>query len=274
MALDIGLIGCGTIGREIATSIDEGQIPNTELVSVFDNNPDTTASFIDELDMNPSRVESLSELTAETSLVIEAAGQSAVREMALGVLESSTDLMIMSVGALADPLLREEVLDTADTVSSQLYVPTGAIAGIDAIKAASLADELKSVSLTTRKPPSGLAGAPYINKNDVDLSTLEVPTVIFEGSAKEAAQAFPSNINVAITLSLAGIGPDETRVTILADPNEKNNVHQIKAVGSAGKIETQVENVPSPTNPKTSYLAALSAIEKLRGIAVSASIGT
>jgi len=98
--------------------------------------------------------------------------------------------------------------------------------------------------------------------------------VIFEGAATEAAQAFPSNVNVAISLSLAGIGPDQTDVTIVADPAEENNVHQIEAVGSAGRIETTVQNVPSPTNPKTSYLAALSAIEKLRGITAATSTGT
>jgi aspartate dehydrogenase len=137
-----------------------------------------------------------------------------------------------------------------------------------------LTEELESVSLTTTKPPAGLEGAPYVVGNDIDLSEITGPTEIFAGAAKEAAAAFPSNINVAIALSFAGIGPDETSVRIVADPQEENNIHRIVAEGGMGRIETEVRNVPSPTNPKTSYLAAISAIEKLRGLEAAIDIGT
>ncbi|WP_248898169.1 aspartate dehydrogenase [Haloplanus halobius] len=274
MVLEIGLIGCGTIGTEIAKAIDTDRVPDTKLGAVFDVNHAKMESLADSLAGTPAVVDSVSGLTAEVDLVVEAAGQTAVQNVAVDVLKANTDLMLMSVGALADAELRTAVLDAVDARSSRLYVPSGAIAGLDAVKAAALADELSSVSLTTRKPPSGLEGAPYIETNDIDLSDFDESTVVFEGPATEAAKAFPSNVNVAISLSLAGIGPDETEVTIVADPDEENNVHRIQATGSAGRIETTVRNVPSPTNPKTSYLAALSAIEKLRGITTPTSTGT
>ena len=274
MNLDIGLVGCGTIGTEIATAVDTGRVPNAGLAAVFDIDEEQTQTLVESLDGTPEPVGSVSTMTAEADLVVEAAGQAAVQDIAVDVLESNTDLMIMSVGALAEASLRQSVTETADGESSRLYVPSGAIAGLDAIKAAALADELSSVTLTTRKPPSGLDGAPFIEDNGIDLGGLEEESVIFEGPATEAARAFPANVNVAISLSLAGIGPEETAVTIVADPDETNNVHQIEAEGSAGRIQTTVQNVPSPTNPKTSYLAALSAIEKLRGITGATSTGT
>ncbi len=274
MTLRIGLLGCGTIGTEIATAVDDGTIPDAELTAVYNRTRTAAASLVDSLDSTPSIVDSASELSAESSLVVEAASQSAVQDVAVDVLESGTSLMLLSVGALADPELRRDVVGAADRESSRLYVPSGAIAGLDAIKAAALTEELSTVSLTTHKPPAGLAGAPHIERHDIDLSALEEPTVVFEGSAKDAATAFPSNINVAIALSLAGTGPTETTVRIVADPAEENNVHRIEARGSAGRIETEVRNVPSPTNPKTSYLAALSAIETLRGITSTVSVGT
>jgi len=274
MVLEIGLVGCGTIGTEIATAIDTGRVPDTDLLTVFDIDDERVKTLVESLDGTPTSVNSASEVIAQADLVVEAAGQAAVQNVAVEVLESDTDLMLMSVGALADASLRASILGATDAATSRLYVPSGAIAGLDAVKAAALADELSSVTLTTRKPPSGLEGAPYTEENDIDLSGFDEPSVIFEGAATEAAQAFPSNVNVAISLSLAGIGPDQTDVTIVADPAEENNVHQIEAVGSAGRIETTVQNVPSPTNPKTSYLAALSAIEKLRGITAATSTGT
>ncbi len=274
MALQVGLLGCGTIGTEVAAAIDDGTVPGAELIAVFNRSRAPAESLVDSLDSAPTIVDTPSGLNAEASLVIEAAGQSAVRQHAVDILESGTDLMLMSVGALADTELRRAVLAAADDHGCRLYVPSGAIAGLDAIKAAALADELTSVSLTTTKPPSGLSGAPYIEENEIDLTTLEEPTVVYAGSAREAAAAFPSNINVALALSLASIGPADTDVTIVADPDEGNNVHRIEAIGSAGRIETEVRNVPSPTNPKTSYLAALSAIEKLRGITTATSVGS
>lgn len=271
----IGLVGCGTIGTEIASAIANGTV-DVSLGAVYDSDRADATDIQDYFDGDeqPTVVDGIEGLIAEVDLVIEAAGQNAVEAYALPILEASTDLLIMSVGALADPDLRESVTSAAEHEDALLYAPSGAIAGLDAIKAAALTGDLGSVTLTTTKPPGGLAGAPYIERNDVDLETITEKTTIFEGPATEAATAFPSNINVAVSLSLAGIGPDETTVTIVADPAEENNVHRIEAAGGMGRIQTEVQNVPSPSNPKTSYLAAISAIEKLRGLTTAVSVGT
>ena len=270
----IGLLGFGTIGREIARAVADGTV-DADLVGVCDNHPADAADVLADLfgADGPTADSSLDVLLGEADLVVEAAGAGAVRDHAVEVLDAGCDLVVLSVGALADASLREDVLGAARRNDAVVHVPSGAIAGIDAIKAAAITGELESVSLTTTKPPAGLAGAPYVEEHDVDLD-VEEPTTVFEGSAAEAAPAFPSNINVAMALSLAGIGPEETTVQIVADPDEENNVHHIEAAGGMGQIETTVRNVPSPTNPKTSYLAAVSAIEKLRGLGATVRVGT
>jgi len=130
------------------------------------------------------------------------------------------------------------------------------------------------VVLTTSKPPAGLAGAPFVAENQIDLDEIKERTVLFEGTAQEAVKAFPANINVAASLSLAGIGPQRTQVRIIADPELSANVHQIEVIGKFGKLTTRTENLPSPSNPKTSYLAALSAVATLKSITEAAKIGT
>ncbi|KDE60036.1 aspartate dehydrogenase [Halostagnicola sp. A56] len=274
MTRSIAIFGCGTIATEIARAIADGTIPAT-LDVIYDRHPEQIAATQDQFDDRSQPVEASGpDDLLEADLIVEAAGQTAVEEIATDALEADRDCLLLSIGALADETLREEIVDAARTSKGRLYAPSGAIAGLDSIKAAALTGELESVSLTTTKPPAGLEGAPYVVDNDIDLSAIGEPTVIFEGPATDAAAAFPSNINVAVALSLAGIGPDETAVKIIADPDEENNVHRISADGGSGDIETTVRNVPSPTNPKTSYLAAVSAIEKLRSLEASIDIGT
>jgi aspartate dehydrogenase len=274
MIRSVGLVGCGTIGKEIATHIADGTVP-VSLSVVYDRNPERVAAVRDKFRPggHPREADTLADVF-EADLVVEAAGQEVVDDIAVGALDSGSSCMLMSVGALADTELRSDIFRAAEQSTGRLYLPSGAIAGLDTIKTAALTGELERVSLQTTKPPEGLKGAPYIEENGIDLDAIKEPTVVFEGSADEAAPAFPSNINVAMTLSLAGVGPEETTVKIVADPAEENNVHQITAAGRMGRIETSVRNVPSPNNPKTSYLAAISAIEKLRGLNATIDVGT
>lgn len=166
----------------------------------------------------------------------------------------------MSVGALADG----ELLALLQSSKGRIYIPTGAIAGIDAIRA--VRHLLDAVTLTTTKAPKALAGAPFFETSGIKLDAIEDRTVIYEGSAADAVRKFPANVNVAAVLSLAGIGFEKTRVRIVADPAFTTNQHEITATGSFGTFQFTVNNVPSPGNPKTSYLAVLSAIECLRSI--------
>jgi aspartate dehydrogenase len=227
--------------------------------------------LIDRLKTKPIRA-NLEDLVRSSDLVVEAASQRAVPAIARATLEKGRDLMIMSVGALADAEMYRSIKKMALEHGSKVYLPSGAISGLDGLKSASVG-KIRRVTLTTTKNPVGLQGAPYIREKKIDLSDLKVPTLIFEGSAAEAVKAFPANVNVAATLCLAA-REGEVRVKIIADPDIKVNRHEIVAEGDFGLITTKVENVPSPKNPKTSYLAALSAIATLRSIIEPIKIGT
>lgn len=270
MVLKIGLVGCGAIGSEIARSIDRGEIA-AQLVAVCDHNPETARELIDSLKNKPVKAD-LEGLVNSSDLVVEAASQRAVPAIAKAALEKGRSLMIMSVGALADAELYRSIKRTAAEHGSKVYLPSGAISGLDGLKSAS-SGSIKRVTLTTTKSPASLEGAPHIREKNIDLKGLKEPTVVFEGSAAEAVKAFPANVNVAATLCLAA-RDGEVRVKIIADPGIKVNRHEIVAEGDFGKITTKVENVPSPKNPKTSYLAALSAIATLRSIVEPIKIGT
>jgi len=193
---------------------------------------------------------------------VEAASQYAVKDVALSVLQNKKDLMIMSVGALLDESIYEILSDACKDFKKTIYLPSGAIAGLDGIK--SVKNEIETIYITTTKHPRSLKGAKFFENSDVDLDSLRSETVIFQGNAKEAVSLFPANINVAALLSLTGIGSEKTKVKIVADPNTDKNTHHIEASGSFGKMTFTIENYPDSNNPKTSRLATLSAIETLR----------
>ena len=155
----------------------------------------------------------------------------------------------------------------------RVYLPSGAVCGIDGLKSCR-AGSIYSVTLTTRKPPRGLEGAPYLKEKNIRLSDIKGETVIFDGTAREAIKGFPQNVNVCAALSLAGIGADKTRVRIMTSPEYTKNIHEVRIEGDSGNISTRTENVPSKANPKTSQLAVFSAIATLEGIAKSVRVGT
>ncbi len=261
----VGLLGCGTIGSQLALAVDSQKVPNASIVALFDIYENSTQNLKNKLKTNPTAYSDFGDfLSSGADIVVEAASQEAVRAFGKTVLEAGKDLMIMSVGALADNSLLEELLQSSSMKGGRIYVPTGAIAGIDAIR--SVKHLLESVTLTTTKNPKALAGAPFFETNKVKLDNIAESTVIYEGTAVDAVKAFPANVNVAAVLSLAGIGVEKTRVRIVADPQATTNQHEIVAKGSFGEIRITVNNVPSPGNPKTSFLAVLSAIECLRSI--------
>ncbi len=256
----IALIGCGAIGSEIALAIDSSKI-DARLVMILDIYEERMDALLKRLRSKPMKVNAIEDIK-DVDIVVEAASQDALRSYAEKILERY-DLMAMSVGALLDQDLLRRLYDTASKHDTRLYIPTGAIAGIDAIK--SVKDLIEYVEIVTTKPPSSLKDAPYIKLNNIDLSISE-PKVIYEGYAREAVSYFPANVNVAATLSLAGIGADKTKVKIVADPNIKINRHEIIVRGRFGEFNFRVDNIPSQSNPKTSYLAISSAIECLRSI--------
>jgi len=258
----IGLLGCGAIGTQIALAIDSGKIPAT-LTHVYDNSKDASASLVEKLKNKPIIVENSHLLSSNPiDIIVEAASQDAVKDVALSVLQNKCDLMIMSVGALLDESIYDILSDACRDFKKTIYLPSGAIAGLDGIK--SLKDELESLSLTTTKHPRSLKGAKFFENSQINLDEINSITTIFEGTAKEAVSLFPANINVAALLSLTGIGSEKTNVKIVADPNTDKNTHHIEAAGTFGKMTFTIENFPDVNNPKTSRLAILSAIETLR----------
>ncbi|MDE1763413.1 MAG: aspartate dehydrogenase [Thaumarchaeota archaeon] len=269
----IGLLGCGAIGTEIATAVDSGKIP-AKLTHVFDFSKESSELLASKLKNKPVITENVGLLAASpVDLIVEAASQDAVRDNALSILQNRKDLMIMSVGALLDESIFDIVVEGCRDFNKRVYLPSGAIAGLDAIRA--VKDELDSLMLVTTKNPKALRGAKFFETSKINLDDITEPAVIYEGAAQDAVKMFPANINVAALLSLAGIGSEKTRVKLVADSKTDKNTHEIEASGKFGRISIKVENVPSPSNPKTSRLAILSAVECLRKICGSEiNIGT
>ena len=261
----VGLIGCGTIGSQLAAAVDAGKVANASLLSLFDIAESSAQGLKARLQSKPDAYSDFGKfVSSDVDIVVEAASQDAVRKFGKAVLDAGKDLMVMSVGALADGAFLSDLLHVASMRGCRVYVPTGAIAGIDAIR--SVRHLLESVTLTTTKSPKALAGAPFFETSKIKLDKVTEKTVVYEGPASDAVKAFPANVNVAAVLSLAGIGVEKTRVRIVADPAATTNQHEIAAAGGFGELRIAVNNVPSPGNPKTSFLAVLSAIECLRSI--------
>ena len=263
----IGLLGCGSIGTQIAIAIDTGIIP-AKLTHIFDEDKEKSTSLASKLKNKPEIVENVHLLSSNpVDLVVEAASQDAVSDNALSILQNRKDLVIMSSGALLDESVFEIISDACKELKKTVYLPSGAISGIDAIK--SVKNELDSVVLTTTKHPNSLKGAKFFDDFKINLDEINEPSTIFEGTASEAVRLFPKNINVSALLSISGLGSHETIVKIIADPNTTKNTHEITARGKFGKITTKIENVPDSGNPRTSRLAILSAIETIRSICTS-----
>ncbi|MCK5661195.1 MAG: aspartate dehydrogenase, partial [Methanosarcinales archaeon] len=252
-------------------AIDDGTV-DADLVAICDRHPETLQKAVDMFTSSPHPM-SLDNMVGEVDLIVECASPSAATSIILKTLSSGTDVMVMSVGVLLNKDFYEECVGLASKNNCRIYIPSGAVAGVDGLKSASVG-RIDSVTLTTTKPPGGLKGAPYIESNNIDLDAITEKTVVFDGVALDAIKGFPANVNVSATLSLAGIGAENTHVVIVADPAATRNVHRIQVEGEFGSYSVKVNNVPSPTNPKTSYLAALSAIATLKSIIDPVQIGT
>ncbi len=269
--LKIGVIGCGAIGMQICKAVDTGMI-NAKLVAVYDRKRGNCARLLGTLKNKPE-ILTPDELISRSDIVVECASQEAVREHGLSVLKKGKDLMVLSVGAFMDTKLLNDFIRVAKDKNSKIYIPSGAIAGIDGLKSASVAT-INKVMLSTTKSPESLLGAPFVLENKIDLFSFHEKTLLFEGCASEAVRAFPANVNVAASLSLAGVGAEKTHVRVFVDPEATKNIHEITVEGDFGTFTCRIENVPSSFNPKTSFLAALSAIATLRKMTEPLQIGT
>jgi aspartate dehydrogenase len=247
--MKLGIIGCGAIGNDVAHAADG--MKEIEKIYLHDLKPEASKKLCNSL--KKGSVQPVAEFLDHVDVVFEAASQQAVRQYASQVLEAKKDMVIMSIGSLFDDTLRKKLETLARKNKCKIYLPSGAVCGIDGVLAASI-ERLDSVTLVTTKPPASLG------------IQVEDRTVVFKGTAREAVKKFPKNINVAACLSLAGVGFDETKVEIVADPVETRISHKILAHGRFGRLRAEVENMPNPDNPQSSYLASLSAIAILRRV--------
>jgi len=265
----IGIIGCGVIGAFLAKETEKRLFPFINGIVLFDldkTRSEGLAGTLKHSELAPS----VEEVIKRSDLVVEAATGEAAREVLDIALSQKKDVMIMSVGGL---LGNVHFIDKFREARLSLILPSGAIAGIDGLKSFKVAG-IQEVNLTTRKSPKSIAGSAYLLEKGINVDCIKEETIIFEGNAKEAVKAFPKNINVSALLSIAGIGSEKTKVKIIVSPEYTKNTHEIEITGLSGKLTVRAENVPSPDNPKTSYLAALSAVRALEGYFDTVRIGT
>ena len=252
--LRVTLVGYGAIGRSVHQRLLGHAGVQVQAVVV----PAASVAKVQASLAAPLPV--LAAVPDDARLLLECAGHAALVAHVLPALRRGVECAVLSVGALSEPGLPEQLADAARAGRTQLHLLGGAIGGIDAIAAARLAG-LESVTYTGRKPPQGWRGSPA--EQVVDLATLREPTVILEGSAREAARLYPKNANVAATVSLAGLGLDATRVRLIADPGVSDNIHEIDARGAFGQMQVTMRGRPLPDNPRTSALTVLSALRFL-----------
>jgi aspartate dehydrogenase len=267
VTLTVAIGGLGAIGLEVARALDRG-VDGLRLIAVSARDPEKARANLAGF-ASPPKVVRLAEL-AEADVVVEAAPAAVFEQIAGPAIAAGRIFVPSSVGAL---LPRMHLIEQAKATGARIIVPTGALLGLDAVRACA-EGEVSSITIETRKPPRGLLGAPYLEKNKIDVLAVNAPTVIFEGNAFDAAAGFPANVNVAAALALAGIGPQRTMVRIWADPGVDRNIHTIRVDAAAARLTMTVENVPSETNPRTGKLTPLSVLACLRGLTSTLKVGS
>lgn len=266
--LKVGLAGLGTIGIVVARALDKG-IHGLELTGVTVRDAEKAARNMKDF-RNPAPIISAQELAENSDIIVECVPKEAFREIAEPALKAGRLLVTVSgAGILANP----DVVDLAKENGAQIILATGALLGLDAVRAAA-EGTINEVRMITRKPPNALIGAPHLVQNDISVEGLNEPKKVFEGSAREGAMGFPANVNVAAALGLAGVGPDETKLEIWADPSLDRNTHTIKVDADSARFELTIENVQSPENPGTGKITALSVIACLRGLSAPLKVGS
>ncbi|HQT77526.1 MAG: aspartate dehydrogenase [Rhodospirillales bacterium 20-64-7] len=263
----VAIAGLGAIGLPLARALDAG-VEGLQLVSVSCRDHVKARASLAGFRQSP-RIVALPEL-AEAEIVVEAGPASIFERVALPAIEAGRILVPASVGAL---LPRMHLARLARQTGARIVIPTGALLGLDAVRAAA-EGPIESVTLETRKPPEGLAGAPHLQKHGIEVLGISAPCLVFEGNALDAAAGFPANVNVAAALALAGIGPIRTQVQIWADPGIQRNIHMVRVEADAARFTMTIENVPSAGNPKTGRLTMQSILACLRGLVSPLKVGS
>jgi len=259
----VAVLGGGTIARLLLEQ--RGLLPGIELVALAGRSAASRGKAL-AAQFGLAYVVGREALLAQRpAVVVEAASHDAVREHLVALLDAGVSVVVLSAGALADDALRQAAERAAQRSGALLYVPSGGIGGLDALKTACLAG-VDEVSIQVAKPPAAWTGIPYVESLGIDLSRLTQPKTLFDGPAREGVPHFPQNVNIAAVLAMAGIGMDRTRLKVVADPGLTLNTHTIRVAGKTGRFTVVLENLPAPENPKTSWLACYSALSALRAL--------
>ncbi len=267
-ALRAGLAGLGAIGMAVARRLDQG-IAGLVLTAVSARDRDRARRRVEAFETAVSVV-APEDLAGAADIVVECAPAAVFLRVAEPAIKAGRILVPVSVGAL---LSHRHLIDLAQECGARIVVPSGALLGLDAVRAAA-EGRIDSITMVTRKPPSALAGAPYLEERGIRLDGLDRALKVFEGSAGDGAKGFPANVNVAAALSLAGIGPERTRLEIWADPGVTRNTHRIVVEADSARFDMTIENLPTPENPRTGRITALSVIATLRGLVSPLRVGT
>jgi aspartate dehydrogenase len=265
----LAIAGLGAIGLAVARAVDAGRVPGIGLVAVSARNRAKALTAMDAFKSVPPVVE-LAELAEAADVVVECLPAREFAAVASPAVERGRIFMPLSVGALIDHM---DLVARARATGARIVVPTGALLGLDAVRAAA-EGRIASSKIVTRKPPAGLAGAPLVVERGIELDGLTEPLLLFEGSAREAIAGFPANVNVAVALSLAGVGPDATRAEIWADPGVTRNTHTIVVKSDSSDLTMTIENIPSEENPRTGRITALSVLAALRRLTAPLVVGS
>ena len=266
--LKVAIGGFGAIGQKLAQALEKG-IEGLSLAAVSANDKERARAAVAHYGTTV-RVADLHELAELADIVVECCPAALFAEVAEPAIEWGRIFVPCSVGALLDHM---HLVDRARETGARIIAPTGALLGLDAVRAAA-EGVIHDLRIVTNKPPGGLAGAPHIVANNIDLDAIREPTLVFSGTARDAIKGFPANVNVAVALSLAGLGPDRTMIEIWADPTVTRNTHRIVCDADSARFEMKIENIPSAENPRTGLITALSVIACLRGLVSPLRVGT
>lgn len=269
LPLKLAIGGLGAIGMTVASRIDDGELPGITLAAVSARDLDKARNKLARLKHMPLLV-SLAELADHADVVLESVPARYFTEIAEPAVAKGRILMPLSVGQL---LTNMHLVERAKATGARILVPTGALLGLDAVRAVAEGN-VRSVRILTRKPPRGIAGAPHLVRNGISVDGLTAPLKVFEGTAREAIAGFPANVNVAVALSLAGIGPDRTMIEIWADPAVDRNIHTIEVRSDSSDLSMTIANIPTEENPATGKITALSAIAALKRLTAPLVVGT
>lgn len=261
--INVTVLGFGAVGSIVTRTLGTGQVPGMRVVAVSAANRDAAVAKLAAMMTDPPPVLPLHEARSIGDLVVECLPPALFRDTAESILAAGRSMVAVSVGALLE---HADLIELARSTGACIHIPSGAIAGLDAVRAAA-ESTVHSVELTTRKPPGGFEQSAYLDAKGINLATLTEATVIYDGPAPEGVCLFPKNVNVVAALSLAGIGAKRTRLCLIVDPSALRNSHSVTLRSDSSDLTTMIENLPDPENPRTSMITALSVIALLRGMA-------